>query len=107
MKEIKSSVLRAVLEEELDRNVRMLLRYKEELEKLPKGTIVKRVINEQQYYYLSYRRDKKVVTKYLGNVADTDITDLQKQLDERKHIKNIIKKLNQEKKEIESAIGKK
>lgn len=107
MKEIKSSVLRAVLEEELDRSVRMLARYKEELEKLPRGTIVKRPINEQQYYYLSYRVEKKVVTKYIGNASDTDISELQQQLARRKHIKEIIKKLKQEQKEIESAIRKK
>ena len=50
---------------EKKRNENMIKVYKEELEKLPKGTIVKKQINNKEYYYLYYRQEKKVISKYL------------------------------------------
>ena len=104
MKVSKSTVIKGVLEEELERNERMTRRYKQELEKLPKGSIVKRKIGNQEYYYLSYREKTKVIAEYIGKPETINIEQLQSQLDKRKHIMAVLKTLKQEEKEIKAAL---
>lgn len=36
------------------------------ISELPKGTIKKRLINGNKYYYLQYRSGNKVIQKYIG-----------------------------------------
>lgn len=104
MKISKSTVIKGVLEEELERNERMTKRYQIELRNLPKGSIVKRKIGNQEYYYLSYREKKKVIAKYIGKAESVDVAELQAKLDKRKYIMGVLKSLKQEEKEIKSAL---
>lgn len=101
---MKSSVIRHVLEEELERNIRIAQRYKKELEILPKGSIVKRKIANKEYYYLSYREGKKVITKYIGKIEQVNIEEIKRNLDKRKHIAEVLRNLKQEEKEIRKAL---
>jgi len=104
MKEKKSTVIRGVLEEELERNERMKNRYLLELKKLPKGSIVLRKLGNQEYYYLNYRENKKVIAKYIGKKEVTDIKELQDGINKRKHLQEVIKNLKQEENEIKKAL---
>lgn len=104
MKIRKTTVIRGVLEEELARNERMKNRYMIELEKLPKGSIILRKIGNQEYYYLTYRENKKVVAKYIGKKEETDIEELHDSIKKRKHLLEVIKNLKQEEKEIRKAL---
>lgn len=52
-----------------------------ELDNLPKGSIKKRKINNNYYYYLQYRKDQKIIQKYLGKKKPLD---LEKKLKRRK-----------------------
>ena len=54
----------------------------------------------QEYYYLNYRDGKKVVSKFLGNVVDYNIEELKENLNKRKDLSKVIKKLKLEQKEI-------
>jgi len=98
------SVIKGVLEEELERNRRMKSRYVLELEKLPKGSIFIRNIGNQEYCYLKYRENGKIIAKYLGNKKTIDIGKLNELIIERKHIESVIKRLLDEEKEIEKVI---
>lgn len=46
---------------------RTLVNFKNDLRKLPKGTIQKKHIGKSNYLYLCYREDGKVKTKYIKN----------------------------------------
>ena len=59
-------VIKSILREELENSLRMQKRYEQELAKLPKGSLVKRVIKEHEYYYLVYRENGKVRSVYRG-----------------------------------------
>ncbi len=104
MKNRKETVIHGVLTEELERNDRMRSRYIEEIESLPKGSIVIRKIGKQEYYYLTYRENRKVVSKYLGKKEEVDIEQLKKDISKRKHFQEVIKDLKQEEKEIKKAL---
>ena len=104
MKEAQKTVIHGVLEEELDRNIRMKKRYIEEIEKLPKGSLLLRKIGNQEYYYLKYRENKKNIAKYIGKKDQIIIKGLEEQIKKRKHLESVIKNLNQEEKEIKKAL---
>ena len=99
------SVIRGVLEEELERNIRMKNRYISELEKLPKGSILLRKIGNQEYYYLKYRENGKSIAKYLGKKNSTAIDELDELIKQRKHIEDVIKRITHEENEIVKALG--
>ena len=104
---IKSKVISGILQDELDRNSRMISRYERELENLPKGSLLIRKINGSvnSYVYLKYREGNKVISKYLGESSVLDLDDLNQKLSRRKELKSLIKKLKIEKKDLEKLIN--
>lgn len=101
---MKSDVVKAVFQDELERNQRLLLRYEKELEILPKGAIFKRKIGSQEYLYLNYREGKKVISKFLGKIEEFNSDELQAKLNKRKEYKQLIKKLKLEQKDLLRAL---
>jgi len=105
MKEHRNiSVIHGVLEDELERNLRVQRRYLDEIFKLPKGSIMLRQIGNRKYYYLKYRINEKVVTKYLGKYEEYDISDITKEIDRRKYLENTLKNLKSEELKILKAL---
>ena len=100
----KSTVIRGVLEEELERNGRMKKRYLDEIEQLPKGSVMLRKIGNQEYFYLKYRENNKVISKYIGQKTEIDIKEIKEKILKRKHIEGVIKNLSLEEKEILKAL---
>ena len=101
---MKSDVVKAVFQDELERNGRLISRYNTELETLPKGSIFKRKIGSQEYLYLNYREGKKVISKFLGKAEEFNTDELQSQLNRQKEYKQLLKKLLQEQKELLKAL---
>ncbi len=65
-------IIKSVLEEELDNSLRMQIEYEKALEKLPHGSLSKKVIKGRVYYYLNQRKGSKVVSKYLGKISEKE-----------------------------------
>ncbi len=105
MKVDNGSVIVGVLQDELDRNRRMQARYQQEISQLPKGSLYLRKINHQQYYYLNYRQDSKVIAKYIGKQDDVKVEQVKKGLSERKHYNELLKKLSSEEKWLLKALA--
>ena len=101
---MKSDVVKAVFQDELERNQRLVARYEKELEILPKGSIFKRRIGSQEYLYLNFREGAKVVSKFLGKAGAFNTDELQTQLDKRKEYKQLLRKLKIEQKELLKAL---
>lgn len=93
------SVILTMLLKEETRNANMISTYYEELAKLPKGTICQKKIKNKCYYYLTFRENGKVVTKYIGKNAEI-LNSIRERLMRRKQIEEIIKKLKDEKVQI-------
>ena len=65
---MKSEIIQAVFKDELERTKRLISRYEKEAENLPKGSIYARKIANQEYFYLSYRDEKKQFEKFLSPI---------------------------------------
>ena len=74
-------VLKGVISESWDYYQNIQSRIEMRLKALPKGTIKKRNLSGQIYYYLQYRQDKKVVHSYIGK---TKPEKLEKEIKERR-----------------------
>ena len=70
----------------------MLSRYRDELDRLPKGTLSEKRCGSNTYYYLKYRDGRKVVSQYIGKDAD----EMQSRIEYRQHIEIMIKSLQDE-----------
>lgn len=71
----------------------MLTKYKEEQDRLPKGSLSEKAVGERVYYYLKYRDGKRVVSQY---ISKSQIDEIRQQLEKRKHIEAMIKSLQEE-----------
>ncbi|MDD5530308.1 MAG: hypothetical protein PHX21_09810 [bacterium] len=58
--------IKSLLLEELENSLQMKNGYEKELKKLPKGALVKKKINGQEYYYIIFREKGKVRFIYKG-----------------------------------------
>ena len=65
--------IKGILREELENSQRMKVRYEEELSALPRGSLVKRVIKGNEYFYLVYRENGKVRSEYRGKSTPEEI----------------------------------
>ena len=89
------SLLTSAVETELNRIEKMISNYESELHGLPKGSLSKKYIRGNEYYYLQYREAKKTVSQYIGNDL-AFIEELQEQVDRRKHIEAMLTGLKSE-----------
>lgn len=89
------SLLEDIILEEEKRNNLMRNQYEVELSKLPKGSIVSKKVGNYEYYYLKYRKGKKVITDYIGRYKER-IEEVRKQLEKRKHFEIMLTELSKE-----------
>lgn len=85
-------IITTILQEK-ERIDRMLKKYQEELEKLPKGTLSEKKAGQSTYFYLKYRDGKKVISQY---IPKKDVEDVRKQVEKRRHIETMIRSLQEE-----------
>ena len=58
--------IKELLKEELGNSLRMERDYRRALGKLPRGSVVKKIIRGRPYYYLAYREKSRVRFLYKG-----------------------------------------
>lgn len=90
--------LKDVLKENLEYYIEQEKQIVARLSLLPKGRIKKKDINGDTYYYLQYRKGKKVIDKYIGKQVpgsmSKDIEERKRLEDQLKQVKEAIKMLN-------------
>ena len=101
---MESVIIKGILEDELERNKRMLKTYMDKYEAIRKGSIFVRTKGSGQYCYLNYRDGSRVVSEYIGSPDSPEVQDIKEQIEERKRVKQIIKDMKLEQKEIERAL---
>ncbi|WP_140402036.1 hypothetical protein [Flavonifractor sp. An306] len=87
--------------QERERIDRMLAKYQEELEMLPKGTISEKKAEQSTYFYLKYREGKRVISKY---IPQKDVETVREQVEKRRHIETMIRSLQEERAIAEKAL---
>ncbi len=94
------SVLSVLITKEETRNKNMIAEYMRELETLPKGSVKPKKVNGNTYYYLVFRNGNKIVSKYIGKDEES-VAVIREQILRRKQVEEILKKLMEEKNQIE------
>ena len=93
-------ILSTILQEK-ERIDRMLTKYQEELETLPKGTISEKKVRQSTYFYLKYREGKKVISRYIHK---KNVEAVREQVEKRRHIETMIRSLQEERAIAEKAL---
>ena len=78
------AILKGILKESLDYYLDLDERLKARLKELPRGSILKRRIGSQDYFYLKVRDGQRVKSQYLGKKRPAV---LEKQIEERRLVK--------------------
>ena len=66
-------VIKSILKEELRNSLKMRNSYERELRKLPVGSLLRRRIKGNYYYYIVLRKDKKVKFIYKGKKVSGEL----------------------------------
>ncbi len=98
---IKLNLILSTILQERERIDRMLAKYQEELEMLPKGTISEKKAGQSTYFYLKYREGKRVISKY---IPQKDVETVREQVEKRRHIETMIRSLQEERAIAEKAL---
>jgi hypothetical protein len=89
--------IREILEEELENSLRMEQEYSLRLEKLPKGSLVRRMRNGHEYYYIVYRKEGKVCLDYVGKEVSAEMKkEYQEAKARRAQYRNLRSKVRQQ-----------
>lgn len=78
------AILKGILKDSLDYCLDLDKRLKARLRDLPRGSILKRRIGRQDYYYLKVRDGRRVKSHYLGKRRPVE---LERQVEERRLVK--------------------
>ncbi len=92
-------LITSVVQNEADRNQKMIAEYRALLSELPKGSLICR----KNYWYLKYRDGGKVCDKYIGK--DPAVVDeLRGKLELRRHYTEMLTHLEKEQKTIQKVL---
>ncbi len=86
------AILKGILKESLIYYLDLDKRLKARLKELPRGSILKRRIGRQDYFYLKVRDGVRVQSRYLGKKRPADID---KAIKERRLLKDQLKEVEQ------------
>lgn len=100
----RGNIIREMLEEELDRNLRAQAAYAIECDRLPQGSVRVKRRGGKAYCYLKRRDGSRTVTEYAG-VASKVEEDLRAQVARRKELEAAIRQLAEERRFIEKALA--
>jgi hypothetical protein len=101
-------VIKSVLKEELANSVAMRKDYRRELLKLPKGSLVKKKIRGNEYYYLVMREKGKVKFVYKGKLNADEIKRYKQAREYRAKYRKLVSELNKQIKFLKGTLrGKK
>ncbi len=98
------SVLKGVLQEELERNLQKQSVFSHELSKYKKGSLCVIIIHGDKYLYRKYRLKNKIISEYIGPLDSEQSKEAYKNREQYIKIKQDIKDLKQEEKNLRRAI---
>ncbi len=104
LKEGTMKILNSVLNEELDRLNKLKKNYEKQIAKLPKGSLIRKNIKGNIYYYLNYRQEKKKIFKYIGKLSRKELENLLDKIEKRKKLEKLNKQVKKDIKKLEKMI---
>ena len=99
------SILKSVLQEEYQRLIELFNNYEDKLNKLPKGSISRKVINREVYLYRVFRENGKIRFIYVGKEKSEIGKKALRDRKERIKYQDLLKQVKSEIKEIRRALN--
>ncbi len=97
-------ILKSVLNEELSR-LRMLNKnYEKLISKLIRGSLIRKNIKGNIYYYLNYRQGDKGIFEYLGKLSSKEREALLDEIKERRKLEKLKRQTVEDIKKLEKMI---
>jgi hypothetical protein len=101
-------VIKSVLKEEFNNSLAMRKNYQRELAKLPKGSLIKKKIRSNKYYYLVLREKGRVKFIYKGKLNADEIKKYKQTREYRAKYRKLVSELNKQIKFLKGTLrGKK
>ncbi len=94
------SVLKGVLKEEEARLKEARGGYEREIAKLPKGSIQLKRIKERDYAYRAYRKGRRVVYEYLGDLKPEELKNVKQKIELRRRYEANLRKVRENLREV-------
>jgi len=104
LKEDTMKILNSVLNEELDRLNKLKRNYEKQIAKLPKGSLIRKNIKGNIYYYLNYRQEEKKIFEYIGKLPGKGLKNLSDKIEERRKLEKLNKQIKKDIKKLEKMI---
>lgn len=104
LKEDTMKILNGVLNEELDRLNQLKKNYEIQIVKLPKGSLIRKNVKGNMYYYLNYRQEKKKIFKYIGKLPNKELENLLDKIEERRKLEKLNNQVKKDIKKLEKMI---
>ena len=98
------SVFKSVLEEELERNLKKQVIFRNEFLKYKKGSLVISIIHGNKYLYRKYRSNNKIISEYIGLVDSDAAKEAYKNRNKYLQLKQDLKELKDEEIRLRKAI---
>jgi hypothetical protein len=93
-------VLKGILKEEKERLKEAQGSYEREIGKLPKGSVQIKKIKERDYAYRAYRKGKRVVYAYVGDLPPEELKELEKKIELRRLYERKLREVRQNLREV-------
>ena len=97
-------VIKGVLKEELKNSLQMKKDYERELAKLPKGSLIRKIIRGHEYYYLVERKNGKVKFTYKGKATKEEINKYKEAKIYRAKYRKLLAKVKKQIKYLKGAL---
>ena len=94
------SIVFGVLREEYERLRQLAAAYRDNIAKLPKGSLQIKQRQGHGYVYLTYREQRKVISQYIGKTGSPRVQELMQQITARKQYEQKLKQVSQDLQEI-------
>lgn len=99
------SIMKHIIQEELERQKSLKERYTEILNGFPKGSISVKNRRGKPYAYLAFREGPKVKFKYIGKDTSNKVEELKAQIAKRNHYKELAKEVDKNLEELEKMLN--
>ena len=101
-----ASIVKGVLQEELDRSLSLKERYEQKLNDYPQGYLLKRKVGGKVYHYLSYRDGGRIRQKYLCLLSPEEVKKYKDRIKDKKALKRQLAEVKSNIKYLERLLKK-
>jgi hypothetical protein len=98
------SIIKGILEEELNRLEELSVFYKEKISKAPRGSISMKERSGKRYIYLAHREDKNIIFDYVGKDVPEVRMALNEQIRQRKEFQAKLRQVKENLKEVRRSL---